>query len=101
MPKHLKARGLYMVCRRIFLTKEVSHMPLSLIVEVRMSQRTSMSIQTIRKLAYERITSDNTKLWIPSVLQGWEKCDTLRNSVEKIIVSESSAYFYLIDLSCG
>ena len=60
-----------------------------------------MSIQTIRKLAYERITSDNTKLWIPSVLQGWEKCDTLRNSVEKIIVSESSAYFYLIDLSCG
>jgi hypothetical protein len=48
-----------------------------------------MPIETIRQLVHDRIIADNRRLCIPSVLEGWETDGTLRNSVEKIVVSES------------
>ena len=51
-----------------------------------------MPIETIRQLVLDRVTADYGSIWIPSVLEGWEKCNTLRNSVEKIVISESGTF---------
>lgn len=65
---------------------------LSSSVEVRLTQRTSTPFDSIRKLVHQHLTENYENLFMPSVLNGWDSCSTLKNSVEKIVISDSGEY---------
>lgn len=58
-------------------------------VEVRLVQRTSTPFDSIRRLIHQHLAENYESLFMPSILSGWETSSTLRNSVERIAVSES------------
>ncbi|EJD01058.1 AAA-domain-containing protein [Fomitiporia mediterranea MF3/22] len=62
-------------------------------IEVRLVQRTSMPFDSIRKLVHQYLSNNNVSLFMPSVLSGWESSSILRDSVEKITVSESACSY--------
>ncbi|KAH8113358.1 AAA-domain-containing protein [Phellopilus nigrolimitatus] len=59
-------------------------------IEVRLTQRTSTPFESIKKLVHQHLVENYECLFMPTVLTGWESCSTLRNSVERIVVSDSA-----------
>ncbi|KAI5118553.1 hypothetical protein M0805_002933 [Coniferiporia weirii] len=58
-------------------------------VEVRLTQRTSMPSDSIRRRVRQHLVENYECLFMPTVLTGWESCSILGNNVERIVVSDS------------
>ena len=65
------------------------------LVEVRLTKEASTSFKIIRKLVYQYIRDNYDTLFFPTVVSGWEASATLRNSVERIVVSEDGERSHL------
>jgi len=61
-----------------------------ILVEVRVSARTTARFDTIKNLVLSYITSSFDRISLPSTLEGWEDDPDLASCVERIVAAESA-----------